>query len=146
MNSGACHSDKHISRLQIFSGNQLLLINDAHGETGQIIFIFRIKAGHFRSLAANQGSPRLLTAICHTFYDSGNFLRIVLSACNVVQEKQRFPACAGNIIHTHSHTVDSHRIMLIKQKRKLQLRSHAVSSGNQSRLFHPLEAFQGKSP
>ena len=31
MNSGACHSDKHISRLQIFSGNQLLLINDLPG-------------------------------------------------------------------------------------------------------------------
>ena len=72
-----------------------------------------------RRLSADQRRAGLPAALCHPFYDSGNLFRIIFAAGNIIQEKQRFSPCAGNIVDTHGHTVDSHSVMLIHKEGQL---------------------------
>ena len=45
-----------------------------------------------------------VTALCHTFYDRRDLLRIVLATGNIVKEKQRLAACTCNIVHAHGNS------------------------------------------
>ena len=72
---------------KILAGDHLLLIADAYGKTCQVILILWHQTRMLRSLAADQSSLRLETALRNTFYDIRDLLRIVLSACDIVQEE-----------------------------------------------------------
>ena len=138
------HADEYVSCLQVLSGDQVLFIYDPHRESGQIVFVFRIKARHLRGLSADQRGIRLPAALRNPAYDGRDLLRFIFAACNVIQEKQRFTACAGNVVDTHRHTVDPHRIVPVHEKRQLQLCPHTVRTGYQSRLFHLFKPFHGE--
>ena len=98
----------------------------------------------FCCLTTDQRCLGLYTAFCNTFYDLSDLLRIVFTAGNVVQEKQRFAACTCNIIHAHGHGINSDGIMLVHNHGYLNLGSASICSGNQSRLFHIFEFLHGK--
>ena len=142
--TGRSHSNQDIPRTQVLTCNQVLLIYNTHRESCQVVLILRIKARHLCCLSANQGRTGLPASLSHTLYNRGNFLRNILAAGNIIQEEQRLTTSAGHVVDTHSHTVDSHCVMLIHQKCQFQLGSHAVSTGQQSRLLHPLERGHGK--
>ena len=144
VNAGAGKTDQYVAGLQIRSRDHLLLIHDPYREAGKIVLVLRIKAGHLRRLPADQGGSRLSAAVRHALYDRSDLLRIIFPAGDVIQEKQRFSARAGNVVDAHRHAVDPHGIMPVHQERQLQLRSHAVRSGNQGGLFHIFKALHGK--
>ena len=81
------------------------------------------------SLSAYERSACHLAACCHTFYDLGDLFRIVLAAGNIIQEKQRLSACAGNVVNAHCNGIYSYGVMLVKDKCQLDLCAHAVGSG-----------------
>ena len=68
-----------------------------------------------RCLAADQRTVRLYAALSHTGNDRCDLLRIVLAACNIIQEKQRFTARTCNIVDTHRNSIDSDCIMLVHE-------------------------------
>ena len=144
VNAAGCDSDKGIACFDVCSGDEILLIYHANCEAGQIVLIFRIKARHLGSLAADQSCIGLDAAVSHTFYDGSDFLRIVFAAGNVVQEKQRLAACTGNIVHAHSHTVDTDGVVFVHDKCQFQFGTHTVGSGYQRRMLHAFELVHGK--
>ncbi len=139
-----CNAHKHISGPDLFARDQILLIHHTYRKPGQIVLLLRHQPRMFRRLAADQCRSCLLTSFCHTAHDCGNLLRKVPAAGNIIQKKQRLPAGTHHIVHTHGHTVDSHRVMLIQQKRQLDLRSHAIRTGQQHRMLHLLDLIQTK--
>ena len=113
MNAAGCDSDKGIACFDVCSGDKILLIYHANCEAGQIVLIFRIKARHLGSLAADQSCIGLDAAVSHTFYDGSDFLRIVLAAGNVVKEEQGLCTAADYIVYAHSDAVDTDRVMFV---------------------------------
>ena len=85
---------------------------------------------------ADQGTACLYTAFTHSLDNLLNHLRHVLSAGDIVQEKQGFRTAADNVVHTHGHTVDADGVVPVHQKGYFQLRAHAVGAGYQHRLLH----------
>ena len=98
----------------------------------------------FCCLAADQGSFRLYTACGYAFYDLCDLLGNIFAACDIVQEKERFAACARDIVYAHGNAVDTDGIMLVHKKGELDLGSDTICTGYQGRLFHILDLFQGK--
>ena len=90
--------------------------------------------------------PELLCTIHNAGHDIGDLLGHILPERDIIEEEHGRGAGADDVVHAHCDAVDAYGIVAVGKERKLQLRSHAVRSGNQSRLFHPLKAFQGKSP
>ena len=87
MNTRGSHSDQDITWLEILTCDHLLLIADANRKTGKIILILSHQTRMLRSLTADQSSFGLETAVCNTLDDIRDLLRIVLAACNIVQEE-----------------------------------------------------------
>ncbi len=144
VHAGGSDTDQRIARLDIRSGDQVLLIHNAYRKARQIVLVFRIETRHLCRLSADQRRSRLEAAFCHAAYDRGNLLRIVLPAGNIVQKEQRFSSCTGDIVHTHGHTVDPHCIMPVQKERQLQLCPHSVRTGYQRGFLHVFKCTHGK--
>ena len=79
-------SNDDVSLLHSVLVQNLILVDNTEGETGEVILVLRVKAGHFSGLSTREDSTRLYTALCHTRDDGCNALRVVLAAGNVVEE------------------------------------------------------------
>ncbi len=142
MNAGGSNADQDIAGTDLRTGDQVLFVCSTHCEACQIILVHRIKTGHFRCLAADQGSSRLLAAVTDTLDDLRDLLGDILAAGNIVKEKERLAARACHVIDTHGDTIDTDRIMPVHQESKFELCSDAVSSGQQDRIFHLFDLCQ----
>ena len=145
VDTGRSHTDQHISRIQFFSCEKILLVDHTYCKSGKIVLIFRHKSRMLCCLSTDQCCTRLYTALCHTAYDLSDLLRIVLAACDVIQEKQRFCACTCNVIYTHGNCIDSYRIMFVHNHGKFYLGSTSVCTGYQCRFLHVLKCAHAKS-
>ena len=145
MNAGGSHADQYVSGCQIFTGNHVFLVTYADSKTCQIVLILRHQARMLCGLTADQCRIGLQTAFCNAFYDRSYLLRIVLSACDVVEEEQRFSAGTCDIIHTHGNGINADGVVFIKNHGELHLGSASVCTGKQHRLFHFFDFCQGKS-
>ena len=128
MHTGGCHTDQNISRFQIFSRDHLFFVTYTYRKSGKIILIFRHQSRMLCRLSTDQCCIRLLTSLCHTFHDGCDLLRIILSACNIIQEEQWLTACTCNIVHAHGNRINTDRIMLVHHHCKLYLGSTTVCS------------------
>ena len=144
MNTGGRHTDQHITICEIFSRNHIFLIRNTHSKTGQIVIFFGYQSRMLCCLTADQGSLRLKTAFGNTFYDICDLFRIILAAGNVIQEKQRLTAGAGDIVYTHSHGIYTDGIMLIHNDGQFYFSTASVCSGQKYRLFHLFDLCQRK--
>lgn len=92
-------------------------IHDAYGESGYVILVRLVKTGHFsRFSGPMRAQPRMDAAVRHALDDLFYFFRHVLSAGDIVQEKQRLRACAHNVVNTHGDAVYADGIVLVLQK------------------------------
>ena len=145
VHAGGSDSDQDVSGSYFLPCDQVFFINNTYGETCKVIFILFHKSRMLRSLSADQSGSGLKAAFRYASYDLGDLFRIVLAAGNIIQEKQRFTARAGNIVHAHCHSVDSDRVMFVHYHGKLYLGSASVGPGYQSGFLHILESLHGKS-
>ena len=144
MDAGGGDADQGVAGGYILSGDQVFPVYDADRETGQVIFILGIKAGHFRCLAADQGSAGLIAAVTDALDDLGDLFGIILAAGNVIQEKEGLAAGAGHVVDAHGDTVNADRIMPVHQESQLELGPDTVGARQQDRVLHVLYGCQGK--
>ena len=133
MHAAGRQRDHRVARLHRFVVNDLRLVHQTGAVAGQIVFVLGIEAGHLGGLAADQRRAGLHTALAHALDDLLDPLRNILSAGNIIQEKQRFRSAADNVVHAHGHAVDTDGVMFVHQKGQLQLCPDAVCAGNQHR-------------
>ena len=136
MDAGRRQSDDHVSFCNGIHVQDFGFVHRANRESRQVIFVFRIEAGHFSGLAAHQGAARLYAAFRYAGNNLRYFFRIIFSHRHIVQKDQRLGPGTDNIIDAHGHTVNAYRVMLIQKKSQFQLGSHTVGTGNQHRFFH----------
>ena len=87
VNAAGRQSNDDVAFCNLVVVQNLIFINNAHCETSQVVFVFRVETRHFCSFAAGQGCTGLYAAFCNASYQLCDLFRIVLSACNVVQEQ-----------------------------------------------------------
>ena len=136
MYAGRSNAYEHVASLDLGTVDHVLRVCNANGEACEIIFILRHQTGMLSGLAADQCTTCLLTTFRNTLYDLSDLFGIVLSTCDIIQEKQRLAACTCHVVHAHCNAVDADRVMLVEKKRQLDLRSNAVRTGQKHRMLH----------
>ena len=95
-----------------------------------------VHIGHFPArFIAKEGASGLLAA----FRDAGDHLRGLVpsnTGRKIVEEQQRTRALNQNIIGTHSHKIDTDRIMLCRKRSQLHLGADPIGGSNQHRFGH----------
>ena len=135
MHTGGRQGDDHITGCHGLIAQDLFLIHDTHGETGQIVLLLRHHARVLGSLAAHQRAVGLHAALSHTLDDLCDLLGNVAAAGDVIQEHQRLCTGADDIVHAHSHAVDADGIVLAHDHGNFQFGAHAVGAGDQHRVL-----------
>ena len=97
----------------------LILIDDSHGEPGEVVFVFGVKTGHFRRFSTDQRGAGLNAAFRDALDDIRDLFGIIFADRDVIEEKQGFRAAADHVVDAHRHAVDPHRIVLVHQKSEL---------------------------
>ena len=134
-------AQEHITGLYLITSNHLVPFDHTDGKTGNVIFIFGIKAGHFSGFTANKGTARFFAGAGHTANDVSNLLGIHLSRCNVIEKKERFRSLDKDIIDTHGDCILADGVMTVHEEGNLELGTHAISAGYKNRI---LVGTQGK--
>ena len=135
MNTGGGQSEDDIASLHGLVVQDLFLVHNAHGETGQIVLILRHHARVLGSLTAHQRAISLHAALGHALDDLGDLFRDVAAAGDVIQEHQRLCTGADHIVDAHGNAVDANGVVLVHDHGDLQLGAHAVRAGDQNRVL-----------
>src|SRR5438067_4056026 len=114
--------------------NNLFSIDDAHNETGNIIFTVGIEARHLSGFAAEQHAAIFATAVGDAFDNVGDRVRRKLAGGDVVEKEERPRALYQNIVDTVVDEIASDRVVNSGGERNLQFRADAVCGSNQHRL------------
>ena len=134
MRAAGCQPQHNVSGTNAAAVDDFVFFHDADGKSGQVIFAFRIHAGHLGSLAANQRAARKLAALGNTGDDgSGGVLR-EFAAGEIVEEKQGFGALHEDVVDAHGNEVLPDGVVHIPFKGQTQFGADAVRAGNQHRL------------
>ena len=136
MNTRGRQRDHYVSGFHGLVVNDLCLVHDTRGISGQVIVIFGHHPGMLRCLAADQRAAGLDAALADALDDLCNPLGHILSAGDIVQEEQGLRAAADDIVHAHGHAVNTDGIVLVHQQGNFQLGAHAVGAGYQHRFLH----------
>ena len=135
MHTAGLQSNQYIPCFLTGCVNNLLLVNNTHCKTCEVIFINRVKIGHFCGFTAYQCTAGLHAPVSNAGYNGSNLFRVILAYCDIVKEKLRFRTTADNIIDTHCHAVNPDSVMLIHQERNFQFCSDSVRTRHKNRLF-----------
>ena len=135
VHTGGGQGEDHVTGCHGLVAQDLFLVHNAHGETGQIVLVLRHHARVLGSFAAHQCTVGLHAALGHALDDVGDLFRHVAAAGDVIQEHQRLCTGADDIVDAHGHAVDTDGIVLIHDHGNLQLGAHTVGAGDQHRVL-----------
>ncbi len=95
-------ADHRIARLDVRTADDAGLLHHAYCEAREVVFSFRIHAGHLGGFAADQRAPGLFASGCDALDDLGGSIHIQFAAGEVIEEEQRFRALHQNIVDAHA--------------------------------------------
>ena len=136
MNARGCQGNYHISRLHTGVVKYLLLIHNTYGKACKVVLLNRHHLGMLGSFTADKCGARLNTALGNTADDGSDLFGNILSAGNIIKEKQRLCAYADDIIDAHCNCVNTNGVVLVHKDSHLYLCSATIGARNQNRLFY----------
>ena len=101
MNAARRKRDHNVSLRHTAVVEDVFFIDHSDGKTRQIVFVFRIKARHFRRFAADKRRAAENTAVRNAFNDLCYPLGHVFAARDIVEEKKRFCSATDNVVDAH---------------------------------------------
>ncbi len=128
-------ADQHVARGDLRAVDELLLLDDAHREAGDVVLAVGVHARHLGRLAAHERAARLTAALGDARDDRLDLPGFVVSHGHVVEELQRLGALRQHVVDAHGHGVDADRVVLVHLERQLELRAHAVGAAHEHRFL-----------
>ena len=131
MDAGGGDTEDNVAGHDVRSRQQLLALDRADREAGQIIVLGRVHARHFRALAADQRAAGLAAALGDARHDLGRARGVELAGGEIVEEEQRLRALHHQIVHAHRHQIDADGVVPVGADRELEFGADAVGGGHQ---------------
>src|SRR5690606_25007894 len=126
MGAGGAQCQQHIARLDTAAVEYAVFFHNADAETGQIVILAVVHAGHFRGFAADQRTAGQLAALADTLNHAGGGIDIKFAGGVVVEEKQRLGATDDQVVDTHRHQVDADSVVVVVVHGQAQLGANAI--------------------
>src|SRR6185369_3901025 len=143
--SGRRQADEYVSRLNVFTGNDLLAIDGADDEASEVVFALRIEARHFGGFTTNQGASIMFAGVCHSADDFFCDFGIELADRQVIHKEERGCALNGDVIDAVVDEVSADALMKIHLEGEFELRPNAVNAGDENRIAELLLVDREKS-
>ena len=135
MRPGGGEADDRIPGLHPRTVDDRVLLHHADAESGEIVVLAVVHAGHLRGLASHQRSARLHAALHDPAHHRLGDRHAQLAGGVVVEEEQRLGALHHDVVGAHRHQIDADRVVAAAVDRESQLRAHAVGARHQHRTL-----------
>ena len=135
MQAGRRQSEQGVARLDIFAGEELLAVDGADDEAGQIILAWRVKTGHFRGFPADERAAGFAAGAAHAFHELLDHWRLELAHGQVVEEKERLGALHQDVVDAVIDQVAANGRMHAHGHGHFEFCADAIGARNQHRLF-----------
>jgi len=129
-------ADDGIARLYKRRVQELRPVSHTHAETGEVIFVGRIKPWHLCRFAAYEGASRLHAAVRNAGHYLLHLLGVVFPNRKVIQKEKRLCPAAYYVVNAHGDAVYAYGVVLVHKESYLKLCAHAVGSAYEYRLLH----------
>src|SRR5215472_6497720 len=124
-------TQQQVPGFHVSSVNDLAFIGNTHDESGQIVFAFRIEAGHLRGLAADQGATVVPAGLGDSFHDLLGNVRVEPAGRQVVHKEQRSGSLHSNVVNAVVYQVSADRVVYPHHESDFELGADAVDARNQ---------------
>ena len=120
--------------VDIAARQQRAALGRADGKAGEIVVARRVKARHFRRLAADQRRAGLPAALGDAGDDGARHREIELAGGEIIEEEQRLGALHDQVVDAHGDEVDADGLVPPGLDGDLDLGADAVVGGDQHRV------------
>ncbi len=134
MQSRRGQAEQRVSRPDPRTVDQPRPVDDAHDESCQVVLAGSIEIGHLGSLAADQRTTCLATALRQACDDLLNDARFQPAAGDIVEEVERTRPLDHYVRDAVRHEVVAHRVVNPGHEGHLQLGTYAVTAGDEERF------------
>ena len=114
--------------------DDLAAFDHAHAESGEVVVIAVVHAGHFGGFAAHQRAAGLQAALGDAGDHRRGDIHRQLAGGVVVEEEQGLGALHGDIVDAHGDEVDADAVVAAGVDGEAQLGAHAIRAGHQHRF------------
>ena len=121
------------------AGDELVAIDGADDEAGQIVFAFGVEAGHLGGFAADEGATVGLAGIGEAGDDGFGDFGVELAAGEIIEEKERRGALHGDVVDAVIDQVGADGGVEAHLEGDLELGSDAVGRADQDGAFELLQ-------
>ena len=132
-------ADQDVALAHGLAVDEILRVDDAEDEAGDVVVVVAVEARHLRGLAADQRAAVLLARAGHAADHVGHHRRAELAGGVVVEEEQRTRALHEDVVDAVRDEVVADRVVDLHRLRHAQLRPDAVGGGDEDRR---LDAFE----
>ena len=130
-------SEDHIARPRSRAVEEVIALDDAEAGSGEVERALLHEPWVLGRLAADQRTTRLSTARGHAADEICNAVRIEPTDGDVVEERERLGAAAGDVVGAHCHEVDADRVPPPEGSCDRGFRADPVGRGHDHRLAVP---------
>ena len=136
MEPAAGQADDRVARLRLGAIDQLVALDEADAEAGQVERVGGHHARMLGRLAADERAADVVARLCHARHERRDARRIDLADGHVVEEEGGLGAVADDVVGAHRDEIDADRVEPAQRARDLGLGAHAVGGRHEHRLLH----------
>lgn len=125
-------TDENVAGSDGLAGQHMFSFDATDNETGEIVFAGSIHAGHFGCFAADESAAIPGAAARDTRDDTREHLRIELSDCEVVEEKQWSCTLYCDVVHAVIDEIFTHGIVAASSEGDFELCAYSVGGTDQN--------------
>lgn len=127
----------HVTLTHVGGIQELLALDRADSEPGQVILAVCVHARHLSGLSAQERAASLSAALCNPRDHIGTHGRLQMTGGKVVEEEERLRPRDQYVVHAHGHQIDAHGVMAIQGESQLELGADSVGAADQHGIGVP---------
>src|SRR5438045_5449800 len=129
--AGRRNTDERVTFANALRSQDLLAIDDADEEPGEVVGVGGVHARHLRRLAAEERGAEPGARVGHRPYDASEDMWIDLRCREVVEEEERLGAHRKGVVDTVVDEVRADDLVTVEEACELELRADAVGGRNE---------------
>src|SRR5207247_7708103 len=118
--------DQRVTFADALRSEDFLAVHDPDEESGQVVRLRGVHAGHRGRFAAEERRVRPRAGIGHRADDAREYVWIDLRGREVIQEEERLGAHGERVVHAVIDEIGADDLVTVEESRDLELRADAV--------------------
>ena len=135
MEAGGGQADEDVSGFDFCAGDELVAVDGADDEAGEVVLTLGVEAGHLGGFAADEGAAVCPAGFCETGDDFFGHFAVEGSGGQVIEEEEWGRALHGDVVDAMVDEVGADGVVDSQFEGDFELGADTVCTGDEDRLL-----------